>query len=394
VILGIEREERPGFRSTWAATGSSLALAVLLLACSPDSDSNGPTAVSTRSNAGNVGYFALIVDSLIDLGMLPGGTGSEANDVNSAGVVAGTTSLSGGSRATLWSRPAPPQDLGTLPSQSSSEAEGISDGNVVIGVSSSPGETAFQWTASAGMAPLFKQVWVPADNSYWQGKSAATGISPNGLVTGHVHGMTLVGEMIIPFLYTPGTRKPAIGLLSRGCTGWGHAVNDAGQVVAQIQCPGVSAAVWGQNGWNVVPNMHSDKLGISATGKVVGQEPTSWRAVRWSPSSGTSYLTPLAAVGSSNATDLNSYGYAVGYTAFGVDGYTRHAWIEGGGLAATDLPALNAKCGGFQYDVANAINDSKVIVGSSRGCDGKDHAVMWKVRIVFVPQTPGPPPSP
>ena len=105
------------------------------------------------------------------------------------------------------------------------------------------------------------------------------------------------------------------------------------------------------------------------------------------------YLAPLDTNHYTAAQDINAFNIVVGIREPN-DNTSSEAFIEGGGLPITTLPSLNAKCGGPKWDSAEAINDSKVIVGYSVACDGKKHAVMWKVRIIFVPQTPGPPPGP
>ncbi|TMK51718.1 MAG: hypothetical protein E6G66_05205, partial [Actinobacteria bacterium] len=73
----------------------------------------------------------------VDLGTLPGGTGSGAMGVNPAGQIVGYSSTSGavGVRAVLWDRSGPASfritDLGTLPGGEGSFASGINAAGLV-----------------------------------------------------------------------------------------------------------------------------------------------------------------------------------------------------------------------------------------------------------------------
>src|SRR5258708_7261378 len=66
--------------------------------------------------------------TIIDLGLLPGGSFSHALGVNDNGQVVGRADISGGfQRAFLWSRDSGMQDLGTLPGGGQSCATGINN---------------------------------------------------------------------------------------------------------------------------------------------------------------------------------------------------------------------------------------------------------------------------
>ena len=85
---------------------------------------------------------------MVDLGVLPGATGSEALALTSNGnMIIGNS----GSEAFRWT-PIGMTGLGFLPATTSSEAEWMSaDGSVVVGMS---GSEAFRWTLPTGMVGL------------------------------------------------------------------------------------------------------------------------------------------------------------------------------------------------------------------------------------------------
>src|SRR5213080_4572230 len=98
--------------------------------------------------------------SMIDLGTLPGASGSQASGINNAGEVVGCSYTSfcdpTSTDAFLW-RPDVPNgttgsmiDLGTLPGASGSEASGINNGGQVVGASGANFTArAFLWTPAA-----------------------------------------------------------------------------------------------------------------------------------------------------------------------------------------------------------------------------------------------------
>src|SRR5579872_28216 len=98
---------------------------------------------------------------LVGLGTLSGGTSSFANGVNADGsVIVGlstSTAFPGFGEAFRWTQSGGIVGLGVLPGGSNSQAGGVnSDGSVVVGSSSAAGTTeeAFRWTQAGGMVGL------------------------------------------------------------------------------------------------------------------------------------------------------------------------------------------------------------------------------------------------
>src|SRR5437588_11229439 len=92
----------------------------------------------------------------VDLGTLPGGTGSGAMGLNPAGQIVGYSTVSGavGGKAVLWDRSGPASfritDLGTLPGGEASFADAVNAAGRVEGRSAVTGATqAAVWTRTA-----------------------------------------------------------------------------------------------------------------------------------------------------------------------------------------------------------------------------------------------------
>ena len=107
------------------------------------------------------GYY-----TVTDIGTLPGGATSAANDISDKGQVAGSSDVVGGSgHAFLWTPGSPLQDLGTLPGGSNSSAAGVNVGGLVAGQSDlagSGGNThAFIWSSADGLQDIGT---LPGDN--------------------------------------------------------------------------------------------------------------------------------------------------------------------------------------------------------------------------------------
>ena len=92
---------------------------------------------------------------VLDLGILPGDSASEAVAINNSGDVVGSSKGPGGLRAFIWSRVGGMQELGILPGGDSSTATDINDSGEVVGRSTSAeGDHAFIWTKQGGIADL------------------------------------------------------------------------------------------------------------------------------------------------------------------------------------------------------------------------------------------------
>lgn len=120
----------------------------------PGHHSSAALAVNNRYDP--VGYSVgaageravrFIYGGVIDLGTLPGGTTSRAEDVNDSLRIVGTAGTPGGPRAFLYRSPGPMQSLGVLPGGTGSSASGINNADVVVGYSIVSGVSrAFVWS--------------------------------------------------------------------------------------------------------------------------------------------------------------------------------------------------------------------------------------------------------
>lgn len=121
-----------------------------------------------------------------NLGTLPGGTTSNANWINSSGVIAGysdSTGSGGNIIAVAWDPSGHIHNLGTLPGGTSSSGNGINDSNQIVGFSSTATSTsdAMIWTQQGGMKDLNSLI---PPNSGWV-LILANSINNNGLITGY-----------------------------------------------------------------------------------------------------------------------------------------------------------------------------------------------------------------
>lgn len=144
--------------------------------------------------------FLVKTTGVKDLGTLPGGTFSNAQWINSSGVIAGySNSSSSGSNfiATAWDPSGKIHSLGTLPGGASSIGSGINDSNQIVGLSSTATSTsdAIIWTQKGGIKDLNNLI---PPNSGWV-LVLANSINNSGQITGYG---TINGENHA-FLLTP-----------------------------------------------------------------------------------------------------------------------------------------------------------------------------------------------
>ena len=121
---------------------------------------------------------------MLDLGVLPGGTNSFANDLNDSGWVAGASEVSSGRRAFLWHPTAGMHDLGVLAAAfNSSTANGVNNLRQVVG--QSPAATgiahAVLWDADLQIVDLTTRV---ANLAGWANLDNAVDINDGGQITG------------------------------------------------------------------------------------------------------------------------------------------------------------------------------------------------------------------
>jgi len=297
---------------------------------------------------------------IVDLGVLPGGVGSEAAAINDRGWVVGTSDVAGYdtvSHAFLW-RDGRMTDLGSLDGPGgSSTANDVNDrGEIVGGTSVSPTEFhAFVWR-DGRMTDL---------GTLGGTFSLATGINDRGDVVGL--GETASGDFHA-FRWRDGR------LVDLG-PGSAEAVDDRGLVVGFAGGPAVwrrdvahpLALVDGADGGQALDiNQRGDIAGYVTfpSGSAINQAVV-WR--RGVPR----VLSGLEGV-LSQALALNDRGQVIGGWET-VDGFGGFLWDDG---ELTQLPSLIGPIGGG----ANDINNRGVIVG--RSPDPTDtflnRAVLWR----------------
>jgi probable HAF family extracellular repeat protein len=267
------------------------------------------------------------------LGILPGGTGAQAEDINANGWIVGSSSSSSGYRAVLWTPKSgggynPPISLGTL-GGSSSEGTSINDAGLITGDSKVPGDLvshAVYWDTNRQIHDI---------HSVQGGETFAFSINSTGDVVGQWNGPTNQQA----FKYTASTgmvRFAGIG----GPPGVAVHVNSSGQFV----------------GWS---------------GASIG----SWRATLWD--SGTARdLGTLGGVGSVG-TSITDDGIVVGRSETGLQRsgsqqFVPFIWEATQGMRPLALPT------GRDYGQAYDINSNGWIVGETYLVKGPSRATMWR----------------
>lgn len=193
----------------WAKTGSTYKLrqlailpgALISLCCSLNTNGQGAGVAYFNDTETSFHGFLVTASSVKDLGTLPGGTISNAQWINSTGVIAGySTSATSGSNwiAVLWDASGKIHSLGTLPGGTGSAGFGINDLNQIVGFSNSSSSSvnhAMLWSQKGGMNDLNNLI---PSNSGWV-LLLATSINNAGQITGYG---TINGENHA-FLLTP-----------------------------------------------------------------------------------------------------------------------------------------------------------------------------------------------
>jgi probable HAF family extracellular repeat protein len=165
-----------------------------------------------------------LLSSLVDLGTLPGGAGSEATGINNSGQVVGWSYVNAANdrHAFLYTQSTGMTDLGTL-GGNNSIAFGINDSGEVVGESDTDGDDntrAFLYTRAAGMTDL--GVLPGYATSY------ATAINDSGEVVGYSQTASGLDNA---FLYSAATGMIDLGTSSVNSYALG--INNSGQVIGQ-----------------------------------------------------------------------------------------------------------------------------------------------------------------
>jgi probable HAF family extracellular repeat protein len=277
--------------------------------------------------------------SVTDLGVLPGGTFSEANGINSFGQVVGDGNInSENGHAFLWSKGLGLQDLGTLPG-GNSWAEAINDRGHVTGGSwiNEVDNAAILWTLEKGMQELVD-----------------VHEAPGGLAINDFDEVAGSATILGGFLWT---KTQGVSYLSTPLTSTG--VNDMGQVVGSY---------FGENGseaylWRESSGLENLGAGgaaaINLLGNVVGMNSAN-HAFLWSKANGMRDLGTLPGDNSSSAAAINVLGMVVG-TSSSNTGSRAFLWTQRTGMQ--DLNTLIPADLAWNLISATGINVAGQIVG-------------------------------
>jgi probable HAF family extracellular repeat protein len=162
----------------------SLTGAVVTLCCYVNKSNQGAGLVYFDS--GNFHGVLIETSGAKDLGTLPGGTFSNAQGINSSGVISGysNSSTSGSNSLTVaWDPSGKIHNLGTLPGGAISSGYGINDSNQIVGSSSTAtsASDAIIWSEKGGMKNLNNLI---PPNSGWA-LALAIWINNSGQITGY-----------------------------------------------------------------------------------------------------------------------------------------------------------------------------------------------------------------
>ncbi len=301
------------------------------------SGSNRSQSVALAAAMACAGSACALPPSFTGLGVLPGGTDSQAYAVTPNGsVVVGASTSTLGDRAFRWSRSTGMQNLGKPANAVDSRGVSVSaDGKVVVGYSSSPstGYRAFRWTNSTGMTDL--GTLPGGEGSY----SVGTGVSDDGKVV--VGYSTLASEFsfdLRAFRWTTSTGMQSVGTLPGGTNSYGEAISGDGAVI----------------------------VGVSDS-----EDSFDFRAFRL-PDGGT--MQNLGTLENGNFTipfGTNADGSAIVGYGRSTEGLCAFRWTSHGGLEKL------GKIPGAEFTIARAVSaDGTVVVGDSAALSG-DIAFLW-----------------
>ncbi|MBI3855307.1 MAG: hypothetical protein HY293_06415 [Planctomycetes bacterium] len=354
------------------------------------------------------GYAWTLTDGFMDIGKLPGGTGSSANAVNNAGQVVGSADTGGYSHAVLWTKTGGLVDLGTGPGGTGAAARSInSKGQVAGDFDAADGRHAFFWSPASGMKDM---------GSLGGQFMTVSGMNTNGLIVGYAN--TAVGYTHGFSVKGPSGTIKDLGTLG-GQSSIATAVNDNGVIAghSQIASGAFHAFTFANNKFKDIATLgyNSYPTGINATGQVVG-----WidlggtlHAFSYTPAAGMIDIGTLGN-GDSRATAVNKNGQVTGVS--GTTTFRDHVFLwsaatgmldEGspddlsssgvainasGQIAGTYVSNANETKGffvdptngrsnikdmGWSQSTAVAINTSGLVAGQSLNPAGYTRAFVW-----------------
>jgi len=326
-----------------------------------------------RLQAGTIYY------SIVDLGVLSGGSTSTANAISSNGRVAGSSdNATAASVPFAWTAGSGVTAVSVVNSQFAF-GNGINASGAVVGTEYNSDLGVFRaFQSNGGTASYIALLGAGTNNS-------ALGINDSGVVAGYSE--TSAGGAEQAYSYSAGT-VTSLGTLSGGTTSRANAINNSGQIAGQSDSGSDSnlhPAVWTSGGWTdlgLAPGYQSGVASaISNAGGVAGTFSDGVggsMAFLWTSTTGTTLLGSLTAGGDSQAYGVNSAAQVVG-TADNV------AFLYMNSTMYDLNSLLDPTVTGWQLTEALAINDSGQIVGSGL-YDGQQRAFVLSLESSSVPE--------
>lgn len=332
------------------------------------------------------------VISVVDLGTLPGGANSSAQDINSNGYIVGRSEIAGGDRhAFLFSTASGMNDLGVLTGGNDSSALGVNSHNQVVGWSEllNP-ETGnvvrhgFIWDdgelESLGAYPPEGDI---------DSQSSARAINDDGLIGGNVDLAAVVWDLNGTPEHPPFPPTRRILFDGEFSPAFVTDINELGFVVGKNdsrEAAFLNNTRRTQFYHGAIPNAYETTASaLDPIGRAVGwasfHEPGRGsynRAIYWPSFDSAIALGTLGGM-NSWATDINGQQFVVGYSE-NADGNTQaFIWREDTGMQSLGtLGGDNSK--------AFAINNNGQVVGEAETASGEIHAVFWAIEYHEAPE--------
>ncbi len=264
------------------------------------------------------------------------------------------------------------RDLGVLPGYTTTEAQGINEAGRIVGTSGDGGSQSRPFLWNDGVLTNL--------GTLGGSRGIAHGISDTGFIAGESE---VASHEMHAFLWENGNMKD-LGL------GVAFAVNDQGQAAGcgfpTSSAPPCHAVLWqaGQiTDLGTLGGHSGSAYGIDDAGQVVGSTLATdgfMHAFLWQAGTMTD-LGGLPGYQFSAAWDINAAGQVVG-SSIGADGITHAVLWEAG--VVRDLGNL-----GGRATIAYGINDAGQVVGISIPADGPIDGFLWRDGVMTKLPTPG-----